>query len=76
MRNSENYSKDFLDFQFQDVWIISLAHAKGIFKIIFGHKYFISEPIFQNFAALFFTFGLQKDGMFIFFLRCFRNVRF
>ena len=50
------------------IWITSLAHAKGIFKIIFGHNYFTSEPIFKIFAALFTTFGLQKDDIVIFFL--------
>ena len=30
--------------------------------------FFISEPIFNFFAALFTTFGLQKDDMVIFFL--------
>ena len=44
--------------------------------MIFGHNYFISEPIFKLFAALFRTHELQKDGMVIFFLWCFRKVRF
>ena len=44
--------------------------------MIFGHNYFISEPIFKIFVALFRTYGLQKDGMVIFFLMCFRKVRF
>ena len=42
----------------------------------FGHNYFISEPIFKLFAALFRTHELQKDGMVLFFLWCFRKVRF
>ena len=45
---------------------LSLAHAEFLFKIIFGQNYFISEPIFKTFAALFMTFGLQKDDMIIF----------
>ena len=44
--------------------------------MIFGHNYFISEPIFKLFEALFRTHELQKDGMVKFFLRCFRKVRF
>ena len=32
-------------------WIISLANAKSLFKIHFGHKIFICEPIFKVFAA-------------------------
>ena len=39
-------------------------NAGGI--IILGHNYFISEPIFKLSAALFTTFGLQKDEMVIF----------
>ena len=38
--------------------------------------YFISEPIFKLFVALFRTHELQKDGMVIFFLGCFRKVKF
>ena len=41
---------------------------KFLFKIIFGHHYFISDPIFKIFKALFITFGLQKDDMVIFFI--------
>ena len=41
--------------------ITSLAHAKCLFKIIFGHNNFISESIFKIFATLFTTFRLQKD---------------
>ena len=48
------------------VWITTLAHAKCLCKIIFGHNYCNCEPIFKLFAALFTTFGLQKDGMVIF----------
>ena len=44
--------------------------------MIFGHYYLISEPIFKLFMALFRTHELQKDGMVIFFLWCFRKVRF
>ena len=44
--------------------------------MIFWHNYFISEPIFKLFVALFRTHELQKDGMVIFFLWCFRKVRF
>ena len=57
-----------LDFQFKGVWITSLAHAKCLFKMIFGHNYFISEAIFKLFVALFRTHELQKDGMVIFFV--------
>ena len=65
-----------LDFQFKGVWITSLAHAKCLFKMVSVHNYFISEPIFKSFVALFRTHELQKDGMVIFFLWCFRKVRF
>ena len=44
--------------------------------MIFGHNYLISEPIFKLSVALFRTHELQKDGMVIFFLWCFRKVRF
>ena len=44
--------------------------------MIFGHNYLISEPIFELYVALFRTLGLQKDDMVIFFLWCFRKVRF
>ena len=44
--------------------------------MILGHNYFISEQIFKLFMALFRTHELQKDGMVIFFLWCFRKVRF
>ena len=44
--------------------------------MIFGHNYFISEWIFKLFVALFRTHELQKDGMVIVFLWCFRKVRF
>ena len=54
----------------------SLAHAKCLFKMIFGHNYLIGEPIFKLFVALFRTHELQKDDMVIFFLWCFRKVRF
>ena len=36
----------------------------------------MSEPIFKICVALFRTHELQKDGMDIFFLWCFRKVRF
>ena len=49
---------------------------KCLFKMIFGHNYFISEPIFKLFVALVRTHELQKDDMVIFFLWCFRKVRF
>ena len=39
---------------------------KGLFKIMFWHNYFTSEPIFKIFAALFMTFGFQKDDNNIF----------
>ena len=39
-------------------------------------NYFICEPIFKIFVALFRTHELPKDGMDIFFLWCFRKVRF
>ena len=42
----------------------------------FGHNCLISEPIFKLFVALFRTHELQKDDMVIFFLWCFRKVRF
>ena len=44
-------------------------------KMIFGHNYLISEPIFKLFVALFRTRELQKEDMVIFFLWCFRKVR-
>ena len=44
--------------------------------MIFGHNYLISEPIFKLFFALFRTHELQKDDMVIFFLLCFRKVRY
>ena len=53
-----------------------LHMQKCLFKTIWGHNYFISEPIFKLFVALFGTHVLQKDGMVIFFLWCFRKVRF
>ena len=40
------------------------------------HNYSISEPIFKLFVALFRTNGMQKDDMVIFFVWCFRKVRF
>ena len=45
-------------------------------KMILGHNYFISEAIFKRFVALCRNHELQKDGMVIFFLWCFRKVRF
>ena len=51
-------------------------HAKGLFKINFGHNHFLCEPIYKIFVALFRTFGLQKIDMVIFFLWCFIKVRF
>ena len=44
--------------------------------MIFVHNYFISEPIFKLFVALFRTHELLKDGIVIFLLWCFRKVRF
>ena len=44
--------------------------------MIFGHNYFISEPIFNLFVALFRTHGLSKNVMVIFFFWCFTKVRF
>ena len=41
----------------------------------FGHI-FISRPNLKIFAELIKTYGLQKDDMVIFFLRCFRKERF
>ena len=52
------------------------AHAKCLFKKIFGHNYLISEPNFKLFVALFRTHEWQNDDMVIFFLWCFRKVRF
>ena len=49
---------------------------KCLFKMIFGHNSFISEPIFKLFVACFRTHVLQKDGKITFFLWCFRKVRF
>ena len=72
-QSTKNYSTDLLDFQFKGVWITSLAHAKCLFKMIFGHNYFISEPIFKLFVALFRTHGLQKSGIVIFFLVVFQK---
>ena len=57
------------------VWITSLAHAKGLFKVFLGIIILIVNR-FSFFAALFRTFGLQKNVMVIFFLWCFRKVRF
>ena len=37
-------------------WIISLANAKSLFKIYFGHKFFICWPIFKIFAGPFATY--------------------
>ena len=34
---------------------------KALVQIIFGHIFFICEPIFKVFAALFKTFGMKKD---------------
>ena len=48
---------------------------RALFKMIFGHI-FISERIFKMFVALFTTFRMQNGDMIIFFLRCFRKVRF
>ena len=45
------------------MWITILIHAKCLFKMIFGHNYFISEPIFKLFVVLFRTHELQKDGI-------------
>ena len=45
-------------------------------KRFFGHNYFFSDPIFKLIVALFRTHELQKDGMVIFYLWCFRKVRF
>ena len=42
----------------------------------YSNNYFISEPIFKLFVALCTTHELQKDGMVIFFLWCFRKVKF
>ena len=36
-------------------WFISLANAKSLFKINFGHKIFICQPIYKIFAALIVT---------------------
>ena len=73
MPNSEKFPTYLLNFQFKDVGIASLAHSKCRIKIIFGHTYFIGELIFKIFAALFTTFGLQKDDKVIFFLWCLRK---
>ena len=58
-------STDCLDFHFKvfGLQCTSLAHAKGLFKIIFGHYYFIIEQFFLIYTALFTTFGLQKYDM-------------
>ena len=39
---------------------------KVLFKIIFGSKIFICQPIFKIFVALFTTIGMQKDNKIIF----------
>ena len=49
---------------------------KALFKNIFLHKFFICQPIFKIFVALFKTFGMQNGDRLIFFLRSFRKVRF
>ena len=41
--------------------------------MIFGHNYFISEPLFKMMMR---THELQKDDMVIFFFWCLRKVRF
>ena len=58
------------------MWITSLAHAKCLFKMIFGHNCFIRVPIFKLFVTLSRTHDLLKDGIVIFLLWCFRKVRF
>ena len=45
-------------------------------KITFLAQYFIRDPIFKIFASLFKIFGLQKNGIFMFLLKCFRKVSF
>ena len=49
---------------------------KCLFKMILGHNYLISDPILKLLVALFRTHELQKDGMVIFFLWCYRKVKF
>ena len=46
---------------------------KAYSKIIFGHNYITSEPIFNIFAALFRTVGLQKHDIVIFILVAFHE---
>ena len=46
---------------------------KCLFKMIFGHNYFISEPIFKLFVALSRTHELQNDGMIHIFLVVFQK---
>ena len=41
--------------------------------MVFGRKFFIYEPIFKNFVALFTTFGMQKDDNIIFVCGYFRT---
>ena len=63
---------------------IIFKHVYWYMQLISGERlqdhwssgYFISKPIFNLFVALFRTHELQKDGMVISFLWCFRKVRF
>ena len=50
----------------KDVWIMSLAYAKSLFKSIFGHQIFICKPIFKMFAAHFRTKGMLTHDKIIF----------
>ena len=65
-----------LIFIFKVFGLPPLHMQKAYSKYFFFHNYFNCEPIFKIFAALFRTFGLQKNDMVIFFLWCFRKVRF
>ena len=46
---------------------------KALSKIIFWHKIFICEPIFEIFVALFKTYGMQNGDMVIVFLEVFQK---
>ena len=60
----------------QNVLNRAAKYLKEYFKMKFRHHIFIIERISKIFATLFTTFGMQNGDRVIFFMRCFRKVRF
>ena len=53
---------------------VRMSECPKVHFVALRFNYFISDPIFKFFVALFTTFGMREDDMVIFSLWCFRKL--